>query len=538
MTEFNAKVDNIVDSFKTESSVAWLQKTGRRAMANKLLDAMRAARSPDQFNELAYEFKRQVLMPYYREVVHRVGDSEQRQNFLERNQLMAMPPPKKLPPYEELRKNPAFAESQYRTRVPGDTTSYPRLLRASQDPVEMDLAARKLGVTPEDLKEHIRTSYNDMVRKKFQKDFATAAMQGQAYRDSLAKDYEESTLGTILNMVSPEVTQLTLSDIRRGKESDGWEYAKAIAKDALVGIGSLYTGNAAGLVTKFGPARAALGGLADAGLELARQGMSNYSDWDLANAGGTGFISATMPAGVGILASAVGNIGHGAKKLVNPIMRKIRGMVNDPVKMEAERAAERAEAARRAIEAREGGSALAREGATDVIDELGRTMENSPARVYDNSPLTREEVTDIVMDPERAKKYFTAPTADEFTEQILARDLGTGAVSDNADEWLKRAKAEWPEAYKEISTPKAKKTKTDVLADAVVEGASREETMRARSHGKKKEPDQSAVSPALEQVMQSQPDLIRVWKAGFVPEGSESDPMVKLYTEWKTKFGG
>ena len=334
MNDFVDATDQIRDAFKTPTSVAWARSTSRRNMANALLAAMRNARSQEQFDNLAYQFKRDVLMPYYREVVMPQGSPTQRTRFLERNTLMQMRPRKPMGTYEELQKNPAFAQSRFKHLPRGAQDSVPSLLRIAQDPVEMDLAAREMGVTPEDLQAHIQDAYGQRARNQFRKNMMAAAMEGQHYRDSLAKDYEESILGNVLGTISPEVTGLRLKDIRSGKDTPivSWDMAKAIAKDALVGIGSLYAPAAAGKVVSNPLARNVLGGVFDAGIEAARQGMSDYYGWDPENIKNVGIVSATIPTLIGGAAAAAGAVGGG--RFTRPIMRKLRMMQADPAEQE------------------------------------------------------------------------------------------------------------------------------------------------------------------------------------------------------------
>ena len=73
----------------------------------------------------------------------------------------------------------------------------------------------------------------------------------------------------------------------------------------------------------------------------------------------------------------------------------------------------------------------------------------------------------------------------------------------------------------------------DQVVDFAVDAASREETMRQRAKGTRLE--DNSVSPALQQVMEQDPDMIRMWNAGFAPHDEAGK---KLYDEWKQKFGG
>ena len=546
MNDFVDATDQIRDAFKTEASARWVRGTGRRDMVNGLLAAMRNARSQEQFDNLAYQFKRDVLMPYYREVVMPQGSPAQRTRFLERNTLMQMRPRKPMGTYEELQKNPAFAQSRFKHLPRGAQDSVPSLLRIAQDPAEMDLAAREMGVTPEDLQTHIQDAYGQRAREQFRKDMTAAAMEGQRYRDALAEDYERSLTGRILGTISPEVTGLRLKDLRSGKDTPivSWDMAKAIAKDALVGIGSLYTGGIAGKVVSNPIATAGLGGVLDASLEAARQGMSDYYDWDPQNIKNVGMVSATIPAGVGMLTSLGGKFQAG-RRLMRPFRRKVYGMEVDPAAEEVATKQNKLDEIVNAIKAAESGDPLAKEVADDLLEESRDFIEKSHANVLRDRPLTTDDLRDIVMDPERASKYFNPPTEEQFRGAVESKKYaGRNDIvnvdgqpkfeSDVAEEYLKRAKAQWPVSYRKSAGQKAPKDNFwDKYAGGIVDAFSREETMRQRTEGRKLE-DKSATT-ALRQVMEYDPDMIRMWNAGFVPHDEAGK---KLYDEWKEKFGG
>lgn len=544
MNDFSEMADQILDSFKTPTSAAWARKTGRRDMANALLDAMRKARSQEQFDNLAYRFKRDVLMPYYREVVMPQGSPSQRSEFLERNTLMQMRPRKPMGTYEELQKNPAFAQSRFKHLPSGTQDSVPSLLRIAQDPAEIDLAAREMGVAPEDLQAHIQDAYGRRAREQFRKDMMAAAMEGQRYRDALAEDYERSLTGRVLGAISPEVTGLRLKDIRTGTESSNWDMAKAIAKDALVGIGSLYTGGIAGKVVSNPMARAGLGGVLDASLEAARQGMSDYYDWDPQNIRDVGMVSATIPAGVGMLTSLGGKFQTG-RRLMRPFRKKVYGMEVDPAAEEVATKQNKLDEMVNATKAAESGDPLAKEVADDLLEESRDFIERSHANVLNDGPLTTDDLRDIVMDPVRSKKYFNPPTEENLRSAVESKKYaGPNDIidvngqpkfeSDVAEEYLKRTKAQWPANYRKSAGPRGPKDNFwDKYAGDIVDVFSREETMRQRTQGKKLE-DKSATT-ALRQVMEYDPDMIRMWKAGFTPHDEAGK---KLYDEWKEKFGG
>lgn len=542
MNPFAAATEEVASNFKTDYSSEWVRRTGRRQLVNALLDSMGRAQSQQQFDALAYRFKRDILMPYYREVVLPSGNREERDEFIQRNPLINMRPRKDLGSYADLQRNPVFAQSRYKYLPFGSKDSVPSLGRIAGDPAELDLAARELQMTPEDLQAYIQDKYNIQAREQFRKDMLAAATTGQKYRDSLANAYGESMLGSVLGTISPEVTNLNLDAIRKGKDPSSWEYAKAIAKDALVGIGSLYAGAAAGKVVSNPAAQSVLGGVIDAGIEGARQGMSDYSDWDLANIAATGATSATIPALAGMVTSGLGRL-PGLRRFTRPLMKKIYGIDNSPAATEAASATARKESAQDAILKAETGDPLARELEADILDETGSFMENSPTRAYDKTPLTRDEVRDIVMDPNRAGEYFEPPTPDEFRDMIRRRnESGAEDIinvdgkevfgSDMAADWLGRAKTQWPENWKQVTGSDRKPNFLERHVGDLVDIGSREETMRQRSKGKAKV--DNSVSPALLQVMETDPGIVRMWKAGFVPN---SGPEKELYDEWKVKIG-
>lgn len=543
MTPFQQQAEQIGAAFQTPVSRQWVVHTGRRDLANGILNMMRSARSQEQFDEAAYAFKRNILLPYFREVVHRLPD-DQRAAFIARNPLIKMMPRKNLGTYDELKKNQAFAESQYQGR-PVNGQPDPQLLRIAGDPVETDLAARSLGMAPEDLQAYIRKAYADRARDQLRRDMLAAAESTRVARNRIADEYQNSFLGTTLGIVSPEVTDYTLDAVRTGRDLDGWELAKAIAKDALVGVASLYTGGAAGKAVAHPAAQAAVGGLLDAGIEAARQGMSNYSEFDPQNIAAVGTTSATMPAIIGATAGMLGSI-PGMRRIINPIQRKLRGMLPDPAQEEAAAAKRLQRQAEVATDAAyEGGDELAREGADDLLRNAREFMENSPQRVFDPMPFTLDEVRDIVMDPARASRYFDPPTRENFLDMVVRKKTGDANdivniggtskyASDVAEDWLERAKKQWPEHYKKASTPSEPRTMWDKAGEALVDIGSREETMRRRAEGEKKKSDE--VSASLNYLMENDPDVIRMWNAGFVP--NSNDAMAKLYQEWKERFGG
>jgi len=537
---FEDRAWEVRQAFASEPASRWVRGTGRSKVASEIVQRMRTAQSQAQFDAAAYEWKRQVLMPYYREVVYGLP-KWQHDLYLKMNPTIAMRPPRQLGSYEELRKAPEFAGSQYRMRVPGDTATVPNLMRISDDPVELDIAAAGMGVTPEDLREHIREQHKVMARRRMQDDLRAMAAEGQRYRDSLANAFEESTVGSLLQMGWPELSRWGSQAIKSGKV-DSWGLAKAIAKDALVGIGSGLTGGAAGAIARNPAARAGIQGGLDAAIEAARQGVSNYYDWDPESIRNVGLVSATMPTVIGMAASVLSRMG--GRKAVSPIMRRLRNMEADAAEAEAASARNLKEETAQAILQSEGGDHAAQEARNTMLDKAAEFINESPNRVADEFPLTRETVTDIVMDPDWSKKYFEPPTRSDINKALEMRatstaddmvELGGKLVnkSDVADEWLGKVSKQWQANYDKAIKPAMPETTLDKVVNAGVDAASRIETMRQRSKGQKAKDVE--FSQGLKDVMGADPELIRMWEMGFAPNAN--DPLTYLYNEWKEKTG-
>lgn len=538
---FEDRAWEVRQAFASEPASRWVRGTGRSKVANEIVQRMRTAQSQAQFDAAAYEWKRQVLMPYYREVVYSLP-KWQHDLYLKMNPTIAMRPPRQLGSYEELRKAPEFAGSQYRMRVPGDTATVPNLMRISDDPAELDIAAAGMGVTPEDLREHIREQHRAMARRRMQDDLRAMAAEGQRYRDSLANAFEESTMGSLLQMGWPELSRWGSQAIKSGNV-DSWGLAKAIAKDALVGIGSGLTGGAAGAIVRNPIARSGVQGALDAAIEAGREAASDYYEVDPANIAATGAVSATLPSVIGGVAGMLGRI-PGLGRVVRPIQRRLRGNMADAAEAEADAVKGMREEAAQSILQAEGGDYAAQEARNSMLDKVAGFIEESPNRVADEFPLTRETVTDIVMDPDWSKKYFEPPTRSDINKALEMRatstaddmvELGGKLVnkSDVADEWLGKASKQWQANYDKAIKPAMPETTLDKVINAGVDAASRVETMRQRSKGQKTK--DTEFSQGLKDVMGADPELIRMWEMGFAPNAN--DPLTYLYNEWKEKTG-
>ena len=538
---FEDRAWEVRQAFASDPASRWVRGTGRSKVANEIVQRMRTAQSQAQFDAAAYEWKRQVLMPYYREVVYSLP-KWQHDLYLKMNPTIAMRPPRQLGSYEELRKAPEFAGSQYRMRVPGDTAMVPNLMRISDDPAELDIAAAGMGVTPEDLREHIREQHKVMARRRMQEDLRAMAAEGQRYRDSLANAFEESTMGSLLQMGWPELSRWGSQAIKSGKV-DSWGLAKAIAKDALVGIGSGLTGGAAGAIVRNPIARSGIQGGLDAAIEAGREAASDYYEIDPANIAATGTVSATLPAAVGGVAGMLGQI-PGLGRIVRPIQRRLKGNMSDAAEAEAASARNLKEETAQAIRQSEGGDLAAQEAKNTMLDRAAEFINESPNRVADEFPLTREAVTDIVMDPDWSRKYFEPPTRSDINKALEMRStagpedfvlVGGQPVnkSDIADEWLGKASNQWKANYDKAIKPSMPETTLDKVIGAGVDAAARIETMKQRSKGQKA-PDLE-FSQGLKDVMGADPELIRMWEMGFAPNAN--DPLTYLYNEWKEKTG-
>lgn len=544
------KATQIYRGFDAESTREWLRKNGMTEFAKMLLDDMADARSEEDFKKAEYQFKNRIVVPFFKDYVYPRGEQAVK-DFVAENPIINVAPPKSVGSYDDLKKNQAFADSRYAqayTDEKGNRVVNVPLLQIANDPEELSIAALRLGITPEDLHDHIVNEWRRKKEKEWPELEAAMKKEIIANRHKIADDYANSWYGTVLGAIAPETTAKTLEEIRSGKDLGADAENRAVVTDALVGLGTVLSGSAAGSalknpktaailnkfisekVLKHPATQAVAGGVVDAGLEAYRQGVSDYYEFDPKTIAEVGTVSATMPSIVGGVISPIAAI-PGTGRITRPLMRRLRQMLPNPSEEEIVRNRRIYEQARRATEeASNTRDPIKKERADELLDVARDFIEQSPSAKF-GTRYTKDNVKKIIKTTDRAEKFFSPPSKEDYVKAIKERRSKDKELSDKAEEWLNRAKKQWNANYNELSSVPEPLTAWDRIGDNLVEFGSREETLRRRSTGKMKE----VPSENLRYLMENDPVTIRTWENGFAPHDKS---LMDVYKEWKEKFGG
>lgn len=546
--KYAQEVAGIIDGFYSKAAKEWLKNNGLREEARYYLLQMENAGNDKDFDDAKNSFKNNISRPFYERVIVPAGD-EAIDGFFTENPWFDYAAAKSLGSYEDIKKNEKIQNSKYATRSvndKGETVVNIPLLRVANDPSELNSLAQGLHVSPEELRDHILNEWDKKKKREWAEDEKAQKKEIIARRQNIANEYANSWYGTLIGAVAPETMETNLDAIRSGKDVDPSAENKAVITDALVGLGTVFSGSAGGLALKNPKTAAVLnkfinervlrhpatqavaGGAIDAGLEAFRQGVSSYYEFDPRTIAEVGTVSATMPSIVGGLVSPVAAI-PGAGRITRPFMKRLRQMLPDPSEEEIVRNRKIYENAKRATEdAARSKDLLKKEKADELLDAARDFIEQSPL-TKSASRITKDQVKRIVKNPERAERYFNPPSREDYVKAIKERRSRNKNVSDKAEEWLNRAKKQWSANYNKISTVPEPVTAWDKFGDNLVEFGSREETLRRRATGKKNE----APSENLQYIMENDPLTIQTWENGFVPH---DNAMMELYKEWKEKY--
>ena len=217
------KATQIYRGFDAESSREWLRKNGMTELAKMLLDDMADARSEEDFKKAEYQFKNRVVVPFFKDFVYPRGEKAVKA-FVAENPIINVAPPKSVGSYDDLKKNQAFADSKYARRYTdekGETRVNVPLLQIANDPEELSLAALRLGITPEDLHDHIVNEWQRKKEKEWPEIEAAMKKEMLANRGKVVKEYNNSPWSSILRTVAPELYAGMRRDIAEGKGNAG-----------------------------------------------------------------------------------------------------------------------------------------------------------------------------------------------------------------------------------------------------------------------------------------------------------------------------
>lgn len=320
------KATQIYRGFDAESSREWLRKNGMTELAKMLLNDMTDARSEEDFKKAEYQFKNRIVVPFFKDFVYPRGEKAVKA-FVAENPIINVAPPKSVGSYDDLKKNQAFADSKYVRRYTdekGETRVNVPLLQIANDPEELSLAALRLGITPEDLHDHIENEWKRKKEKEWPKIEAAMKKEMLANRGKVLKEYDKNFWSGVLRSVAPEMYAGMQRDIAEGKGEagsiPGWlgEHKKDVLLDAGRNAALAMTGYAANPIAT---------GTAITGTEIATLAGSDYYPLNLKNAtfaAITGYTAASIPSAVGKVVGAIGKFGGPFYKASRNTMRKLR----------------------------------------------------------------------------------------------------------------------------------------------------------------------------------------------------------------------
>lgn len=320
------KATQIYDGFDAESSREWLRKNGMTELAKMLLNDMSDARSDEDFKKAEYQFKNRIVVPFFKDFVYPRGEKAVKA-FVAENPIINVAPPKSVGSYDDLKKNQAFADSKYARRYTdekGETRVNVPLLQIANDPEELSLAALRLGITPEDLHDHIVNEWQRKKEKEWPEIEAAMKKEMLANRGKVVKEYDKNFWSGVLRSVAPELYAGMQRDIAEGKGETGsipgWlgEHKKDVLLDAGRNAALAMTGYAANPIAA---------GTAITGTEIATLAGSDYYPLNFKNASIaalTGYTAASIPSAVGKVVGAIGKFGGPFYKASRNTMRKLR----------------------------------------------------------------------------------------------------------------------------------------------------------------------------------------------------------------------
>ena len=582
--KYSQEAEQLIKDFfgSTEMAMKWVKANGLYEEARLYLLDMEKAQNRSDFNDAKLSFKKNIVRPFYEQIIAPT-DENVRQSFLKANPIMDFMSPKGLGAYDDIKKNEKVQNSKYATvteNKKGEKVVNVPLLQMINDPGELSDLARYLEVDAEELRDHILNEWDKKKKKEWAAEEKAMKQEVIANRNKIANDYANSWYGNVINAIAPETTAKTLEEIRSGKDFGQEAENKAIIQDALVGLGTIYSGEVAGSALRYAPrvaskvlntkpakafgkfvnenvlkklgfsplalsdlvkykanmvlknpaTQAVAGGAVDAGIEAYRQGVSDYYEFDPQTIARVGSVSATMPAAVGAATSFASGIPF-MGRITRPLTRRLREMQPKPGDEEFLKNGKIYNDARKAVkDAKNTKDPVKEVKANDKLNEVMEFVNNSPYTKL-GKEKSFKDIKKLVNDPQKASKYFIPPTEEEVNKAYKKMRSSKKDVSDNAEEWLNRVKSQWGANYNEIMNGPEPMPFADKVGTILTDLASREETQRSRTTGKMK----GVPSENLRYVMENDPLTIRTWENGFAPHDNS---LMEVYKEWKEKFGG
>ena len=529
------KATQIYRGFDAESSREWLRKNGMTELAKMLLDDMADARSEDDYKKAEYQFKNRIVVPFFKDFVYPRGEIAVKA-FVAENPIINVAPPKSVGSYDDLKKNQAFADSKYArtyTDEKGETRVNVPLLQIANDPKELSIAALRLGITPEDLHDHIVNEWRRKKEKEWPEIEASMKKEMLANRGKVVKEYDKNFWSGVLRTVAPELYAGMRRDIAEGKgeagSMGGWlgEHKKDAIIDAARNTALAMTGYTASPLATAGVVGAT---------ELSSLAASDYYDMNTRNVGAAlagATFAGTVPSLVTRYAAPL--LKSGSRTIRNAardILRRIRNGEGTAAEVEQNAINEAVDEAAKVVRSRVAGNeTLTSDDVRNAVNAVYQKVISSPKNAFsDGTRITQADIEKALLTEDgvnKIKGFLSAPSKKTWVEwNKMSNNPAYGyeqrIVLQDA---MKRAEEMFPEAVKEIKyisgNGKALNSVIATGARVVNTVGSKAEPMAARN----------VYEEGLSSYEADHPEQVEAWKRYGIPEW---DP---LAAEFKEKYG-
>jgi len=531
------KATHIYRGFDAESSREWLRKNGMTELAKMLLDDMADARSEEDYKKAEYQFKNRIVVPFFKDFVYPRGEKAVKA-FVAENPIINVAPPKSVGSYDELKKNQAFADSMYAqayTDEKGNRVVNVPLLQIANDPEELSLAALRLGITPEDLHDHIVNEWQRKKEKEWPEIEASMKKEMLANRGKVVKEYDNNFWSNVLRTVAPELYAGMRRDIAEGKGEAGsvlgWlgEHKKDAALDAGRNLALASTGFVANPVAT---------GAMIGGAEIAALAGSDYYPLDkrnVANAMLTGYTAASIPSMVPKVIGAFGKLGGPFYSAARNTMRKLRRGEELPSVSEQKGIYEKVDNAYSVIKDYKTNAKTSQteHDVRKAVKNVYDMVQKSPKLAFGNgTEITQLDIAKMLESPEGVmdiKRFLTAPskkTYQEWNSYAKNKDLDAETAF-YVNQAMERAGILFPEAIKEIKyIEQTGAGKLDKVVAPVFDAVG----SAAYRYGSIAEPvaQRALYQEGLDKYAKKHPELIEKWKYEGVPQW---DPFSQEFAE-------
>ena len=529
------KATQIYRGFDAESSREWLRKNGMTELAKMLLDDMADARSEEDFKKAEYQFKNRIVVPFFKDFVYPRGEKAVKA-FVAENPIINVAPPKSVGSYDDLKKNQAFADSKYArtyTDEKGETRVNVPLLQIANDPKELSIAALRLGITPEDLHDHIVNEWRRKKEKEWPEIEASMKKEMLANRGKVVKEYDKNFWSGVLRTVAPELYAGMRRDIAEGKgeagSMGGW--LGEHKKDAIIDAAR----NTALAMTGFAASPLATAGLVGA-TELSSLAASDHYDMNTRNVGAAlagATFAGTVPSLVTRYAAPL--LKSGSKTIRNAardILRRIRNGEGTAAEVEQNTLKEAVDEAAKVVRSRVAGNeTLTSDDVRNAVNAVYQKVISSPKNAFsDGTRITPADIEKALLTEDgvnKIKGFLSAPSKKTWVEwNKMSNNPAYGyeqrIVLQDA---MKRAEEMFPETVKEIKyisgNGKALNSVIATGARVVNTVGSKAEPMAARN----------VYEEGLSSYEADHPEQVEAWKRYGIPSW---DPLAEEFNE---KYG-